>query len=913
MGIKSAIYSIGVDSNPDVKREYEQYVREHIDEHKKSRLKHWGILWKLNVHYRIKKKNTPLIYQDVSENRIISAPCTTIVRPVTFGLKLGEVQTNSADIMWEKAPNVKEYRIFLSGGGRENHAEGKTSNNFFRIKKLMSETGYSVSVQGIYENGDVTVTAGPINFITLPVTADTSKEYSQTDNVILDDEFMEEPYIPVIRPVGIKLAVKETDTNIIKLAWKPVSEVCAYRVFLEGGGKKFHVEGRTENTAFNIKKLKSDTEYNVYVQGIYENGDTTETAKAVCRTKYPLSASPNPYTDGPESDAVKRRTVYFLAKELMQYDVISFDIFDTLILRPFKAPRDMFMMLDGEFDMLGFARLRQNAETRVREIAGKTKGNREVTIYDIYREIGLQTGIDPEEGVKKEFELEKKLCMANPYMKELFDLLYYGGKRIIIVSDMYFPEEMLSELLESCGYSGWEKLFVSCDHNTNKYSKTLYADVKRYLGKGLKCIHIGDDKKADITAAEECGFDTFYYPSCAAIGNKYRASQYGMSDLIGSAYSGIINTMLHNGLSSFSVYYEYGFIYGGLYVYGFCSRIHKRAKELGLKKILFLARDGYIYKKVYDMLYDDIPSEYAMWSRNANSWVAADHQRDIFLKRYVDAKSNYELKTSIADLIENFGLWELEAKLKKYGIKSYQEINPQNANTVKTWLTDNWSTVLEALDKENVSYEKYYRSLIGSADRVALIDTGWQGSTLLGLKWAIEDKWKLNCRAYCFMAGSQTANPIVNQAQLLNGEIETYLFNISENRFNYLFHQKKYPNSITSFLFEMFTQAPHPTFSGFRDGKFEFGIPEIENYDIIREIQDGIMDFCKEYSRIFGSFDYMNNISGHDAYVPFMFIAKEPRYFKNFFMDFTYSKATGGDNENQKTEDMRLLFQKAKI
>lgn len=44
-----------------------------------------------------------------------------------------------------------------------------------------------------------------------------------------------------------------------------------------------------------------------------------------------------------ESDARGRTTAYSMAVFIMQYDVISFDVFDTLVLRKLNQPEDIFL------------------------------------------------------------------------------------------------------------------------------------------------------------------------------------------------------------------------------------------------------------------------------------------------------------------------------------------------------------------------------------------------------------------------------------------------------------------------------------------------------------------------------------------------------------------------------------------
>ena len=90
---------------------------------------------------------------------------------------------------------------------------------------------------------------------------------------------------------------------------------------------------------------------------------------------------------------------------------------------------------------------------------------------------------------------------------------------------------------------------------------------------------------------------------------------------------GIVNNKLYNGTEQLSMEYEYGYIYGGLFVLGYCDFIHTYARVHGIDKLLFLSRDGDILKQVYDRLYPDDATEYACWSRKAATILMAKYNR----------------------------------------------------------------------------------------------------------------------------------------------------------------------------------------------------------------------------------------------------------------------------------------------
>lgn len=112
----------------------------------------------------------------------------------------------------------------------------------------------------------------------------------------------------------------------------------------------------------------------------------------------------------------------------MDYEYISFDIFDTLIVRPFWKPEDIFMILDQEFsekfdtiNIVDFSTMRIQAEQIARSDSSKGE---EITLDDIYSEINkiLKIDLDSLEKIKRrEIELELEYCYPRQTGKELYN------------------------------------------------------------------------------------------------------------------------------------------------------------------------------------------------------------------------------------------------------------------------------------------------------------------------------------------------------------------------------------------------------------------------------------------------------------------------------------------------------------
>lgn len=78
--------------------------------------------------------------------------------------------------------------------------------------------------------------------------------------------------------------------------------------------------------------------------------------------------------------------------KLSAYDVISFDIFDTLIFRPFDEPTELFDVLGQELGIPDFRRLRTNAEYQARVKKKKSGKYMEVSLTEIWQELEAEAG-----------------------------------------------------------------------------------------------------------------------------------------------------------------------------------------------------------------------------------------------------------------------------------------------------------------------------------------------------------------------------------------------------------------------------------------------------------------------------------------------------------------------------------------
>ena len=618
------------------------------------------------------------------------------------------------------------------------------------------------------------------------------------------------------------------------------------------------------------------------------------------------TANKLPYLDGAESELFKRKLPHYACKTLAKYDIISFDIFDTLVFRPFAKPADLFIILGEQLGVQNFKDIRVKAEQSAREKHNALYGNTEIKIDDIYEIVEKFTGVKKEYGIQKEFELELEFIRPNPYCKRVFDLLKEQGKKIIASSDMYLPKEYIEQLLEKCGYEGFEEIYVSCEYTFSKRNGGMYNMLKNKYA-GCSIVHMGDNYNVDVVAAKENGLESIFSKNVNMAGMQYRAEN--MSPLIGSAYAGMVNMHLHNGLFSYTPYYEYGYIYGGLYILGYCSWIYRHALKNNIDRILFLSRDGYIYKKVFDYLYPNMKTEYVYWSRIAGQKYAYKHDLNDFITKMITHKINSPIvHDTIGDLLRILSLTELESSLGEYKLTSEEELSIYNKENLIKFFNDNESAI-ESLRKKELDYLKeVFEGHIGDSKNISIVDVGWIGSGPLGIKYLLNKVWNKDVKVHCLVAANRHYNSEANAISIIKEDVESYLFNSSLNVELLKKHSSTNRNT-NNLFFEQFTQASMPSYEGVdEDGNWLFDLPETENYEMIDEIHEGIFDFAKEYKALFGKFDYMFNVSGHDAYMPFAMIVKNLKFIKTYLSKMTYCRTVGSNKEEQKIETLKEIL-----
>ena len=198
--------------------------------------------------------------------------------------------------------------------------------------------------------------------------------------------------------------------------------------------------------------------------------------------------------------------------------VLSFDIFDTLILRRVKQPCDIFgvmyernkMYLEPCFSRGGWIKYRKEMENAAREKKA------EADIYDIYCE-GKGHIPSAARMIEQEFMCECDACILNEEIAREIMKAKRQGYKVVLISDMYWPLGYIRRLLDSCGFKiELDGIYISCDYGESKASGRLFDIVMDQLKvlPGEMC-HIGDNISSDYINPTKKGIKAKLYTLCS--------------------------------------------------------------------------------------------------------------------------------------------------------------------------------------------------------------------------------------------------------------------------------------------------------------------------------------------------------------------------------------------------------------
>lgn len=591
-----------------------------------------------------------------------------------------------------------------------------------------------------------------------------------------------------------------------------------------------------------------------------------------------------------ESDKIHYGDAKKFAESLLKYDVISFDMFDTLVFRRVQDPKDLFWLIGNELHIPNYKIIRTEIEKEVRE---KEKTS-EITIDEIYEVISERFTLEKERGIALELGYEKKVCFANPYLYEVYKILKENGKKVIVTSNMYLHKSHLQEILTLCGYESVDEIYVSCEYRTSKKNGGLQKIISAQLPQGCKVVHIGDNYYMDVEGARIAGWKAVHYKNVNKMGALYRTIK--MAEVSGSIYKGIVNAKLYNGVE-LNPYYEYGYANVGYLVYGFCKWLNCLAAEKKIDKFLFCARDMSIVSKAYNEYFGQIDSEYIKASRTSSIHLSFERHTQHFVDWHI--KRRISSAICMSQVLRELKLEYLIAKLPQYDLLENEVLTRENCNQLKEMIFDNKQEIINAYENEKKAAQKYYAEKIGNSTRICIVDMGWKGSTANSLDYFLKEYCGMNIEIFSALLGMEGHGYVDELLSL--GKIYSYMFSSQDN--TDIMENHNTNGNIWRRIYEIIFTSEEQSLLNFdltEDGNIEYVYlrKEFRQPEIVQNIHRGIMDFIHDYSEAEKNMNLDLQIPGREGCKPLQYILKEKEYNLKLFGDFEVCFIAGDVKED---------------
>lgn len=339
-----------------------------------------------------------------------------------------------------------------------------------------------------------------------------------------------------------------------------------------------------------------------------------------------------------------------LLEQIKKAEVVSFDLFDTLVMRRILLTEDVAELVSVRMFERGMA-LQDFANQRI-AVEKRISQNFAPKLLEIYEEALRECGkggdrvpavLSSFELAALEFEIDRGLLIPRKDMITLFNEVKGLGKRVYITTDTYYGRPQIEWILHDSGIIDYDGLLISCEYGKGK-QQGLFEELKKTAGTD-RILHIGDDFVSDIRSAEACGID------CTQI---YSGSE--LFDMLGglgiSAYSCSLSDRIRMGMAVARLFNspfqfedeerrlqirdaaDVGYLFCAPMIYDFVQWFGMQVQKLGCKNVWFCARDGFLIKKIYEKLFPKGFSEYFLTSRIAAIRSGVETREDI---AYVDS------------------------------------------------------------------------------------------------------------------------------------------------------------------------------------------------------------------------------------------------------------------------------------
>lgn len=379
---------------------------------------------------------------------------------------------------------------------------------------------------------------------------------------------------------------------------------------------------------------------------------------------------------GPQQEFYFHKNETELKKLIEQYDAISFDLFDTLVMRRTLEEEDIYILVEDRIRKKGI----QISDFKKKRRTAALRSDRN-QINKIYDNLKLATGISEKECslvLREEIECERECLIPRVKMVELMAYAVRSGKHVSIIADTCLSAEVIKGYLTGLNIIGYDNIYSSSEYNIKK-SDELFKIYRKDVGT-MTCLHIGNNGFSDAAVLPKYKIDFYEIKSAyemlkmsslkkLLVCSDKVDNRVVLGFIAGEIFNNPFALYHTSGVVSVKTSEEFAVLFMVPIVLIYMQYLIKTILEKQTEMILFTARDGYLFKKIYDSCFmkaTTIPSIYLLASRKLCLKSSMDSEEG-FLSLCKGFSTDGELKYFLKEFLQEESLLALEKEQSTMG------------------------------------------------------------------------------------------------------------------------------------------------------------------------------------------------------------------------------------------------------
>ena len=297
------------------------------------------------------------------------------------------------------------------------------------------------------------------------------------------------------------------------------------------------------------------------------------------------------------------------------FEYVSLDVYDTLLVRPYVRPKDVFRHIELKEDAPGFVEERIAAEKRCMSSPLPT------TLDRIYEEIPDQYKHLKE----KELEYESNPVCPKRILETYRKIL--AEHKVVMVSDMYLPSEFIQDLLKKNGIDGYERFYLSSVDGVSKGKGNMFDYVANDLGiEKSQIIHVGDNIKTDFLNPKKQGYNAILTEKpVSSYFKRHRKAKrfYDSSGSVGASIVIGMDVIREYNDTEDGFWKDVSYRFGGPLVSDYARFVSEHMRKDDV--VMLAARDGYNIEKVLNIISPEVRTHYVYVPRILNVMIGSNY------------------------------------------------------------------------------------------------------------------------------------------------------------------------------------------------------------------------------------------------------------------------------------------------